>query len=165
MVTYELLVIIKLITSYELTILATKIIKIGQLGPEIWLFSPYGISAEFSPRSFSWLTHVFTPSIHSWTFLVIIISISTYELTIIATKIMKIGQLGPEIRLFYHFVSLWNSEPWVFHGYSMFHPKLTLMDVSGHHDINQHIWIDHIGHKNHQHWSIVTWIMATFISF
>ena len=88
-----------------MTILATKIIKIGQLGPEIWLFSPYGISAKFSPRSFSWLTHVFTPSIHSWTFLVIIISISTYELTIIATKIMKIGQLGPEIRLFFHFVS------------------------------------------------------------
>ena len=46
---------------------------------------------------FSWLTHVFTPSIHSWTFLVIIISISTYELTIIATKITKIGQLGPKI--------------------------------------------------------------------
>ena len=125
MVTYELLVIIKLITSEELTIVATKIIKIGQLGPEIWLFSPYGISAEFSPRSFSWLTHVFTPSIHSWTFLVIIISISTYELTIIATKIMKIGQLGPEIRLFSHFVSLQNSRPWVFHGYYIFSPQVS----------------------------------------
>ena len=106
MVTYELLVIIKLITSYELTILATKIIKIGQLGPEIWLFSPYGISAEFSPRSFSWLTHVFTPSIHSWTFLVIMISISTYELTISATKIINIGQLWPELWLLsYHLKS------------------------------------------------------------
>ena len=120
MVTLLLLVVIISISIHELTIFATKIIKIGQLGPEIWLFSPYGISAEFSPRSFSWLTHVFTPSIHSWTFLVIIISISTYELTIIATKIMKIGQLGPEIRLFSHFVLLQNSRLWVCHGYSIF---------------------------------------------
>ena len=106
MVTYELLVIIKLITSYELTIVATKIIKIGQVGPEIWLFSPHMVSAKFSPRSFLWLTHVFTPSIHSWTFLVIIISISTYELTILATKIIKIGQLWPEIWLLsYHLKS------------------------------------------------------------
>ena len=164
MVTYELLVIIKRIASEELTTAATKIIKIGPLEPEIWLFSPYGITTKFSPRVFSWLTHYFTPSIHSWTYLVIIISISTYELTIIATKIMKIGQLGPEIRLFFHFVSLQNSWPWIFLGYSMFHPKFTLIDVSGHHDINQHIWIDHISHKNHQYWSIVTWNMAAFIS-
>ena len=119
------LVIIKPISTYKMTILATKIIKIGQLGPEIWLFSPYGISTKFSPRSFSWLTHVFTPSVHSCTILVIIISISTYELTIIATKIMKIGQLGPEIWLFSHFISLQNSRLWVFHGYSIFSPQVS----------------------------------------
>ena len=100
MVTYELLVIIKLITSYELTILATKIIKIGQLGPEIWLFSPYGISAKFSPRGFSWFQRIFTLKNDTQTIVVIMISTSTHERMILATKIIKIGQSGLKLGLF-----------------------------------------------------------------
>ena len=43
---------------------------------------------------------MFSPSIKSWTFLVIIISKSTHELTKFAIKTIKVGQLGPEIWLF-----------------------------------------------------------------
>ena len=41
--TQAFLVIIRPISIYELTILAKKIIKIGPLGPEIWLFLSLGL--------------------------------------------------------------------------------------------------------------------------
>ena len=34
---------------------------------------------------------------------------------------------------------------------------------SSHHKTNQHVWIDHFSHKNHQNWSIETEIRAIFL--
>ena len=98
---WTFLVIIISISTYELTIIATKITKIDQLGPKIWHFShTAGVTSKFSPWDLSWLFHVFTPRVKSWTFLFIMISKSTHELTKFAIKTIKVGQLGPEIWLF-----------------------------------------------------------------
>ena len=96
------LVIIKPISTYKMTILATKITQIGPLWPEIWhfLYRKEWINSRLVVPK--WSNNGFTPIIQPITFLVIIKPISTYEITILDTKITQIGPLRHEI---WHFLS------------------------------------------------------------
>ena len=86
MLLQEVLVIIKPISTYDMTILATKITQIGQLRPKLWYFFTLPRVNNFSPSSFWWLFNVFTPNVQPSTFLVIIKPICIYEMTILAKK-------------------------------------------------------------------------------
>ena len=65
MVLQDILVITKPISTYDMTILATKITQIGQLRPKLWYFFILHRVDNFSPSSFWWLFNVFTPNVHS----------------------------------------------------------------------------------------------------
>ena len=86
MVLQEVLVIIKPINTYDMTILATKITQIGQLRPKLWYFFTLHKVNNFSPSSFWCLFNVFTPNVQPSTFLVIIKPIWIFEMTILAQK-------------------------------------------------------------------------------
>ena len=51
-------------------------------------------------QGFSWFQRIFTLKNDTQTILVILISTSTRERLILATKIIKIGQSGQKLRLF-----------------------------------------------------------------
>ena len=85
------------ISTYEMTILATKIIQIDQMTNELWPFSKRKEIKMFSPMGSCGFFTIFTLRIYSWTILVIMISIYTRESITLATKIIKIGQWRHEM--------------------------------------------------------------------
>ena len=97
------LVIIKSIWTKELSILAEKIIKIGQQRLKLWPFiTPKSVKLS-SPKVFMGFFTISTLIFYAWTILVIIISINTCERMILATKIIKIGLL--RLKLWYFCLS------------------------------------------------------------
>ena len=95
--------------------------------------------------------------------LVIIKSIWTKELSILAEKIIKIGQQRLKLWPFITPKSVKLSSLKVFMGFfHHFHPNILCLDHSSHHNINVPTWKHDIGHKNHQNWSTETEIMAIF---
>ena len=96
--------------------------------------------------------------------LVIIGPIETMKMTILAKKIIKIGQLGLKLCLFWYTLEMVAcSESWPI----IFPANPTHLDghveTSSHHRTNWHMRIDHISRKNHQDWSIVAEIMPILI--
>ena len=81
-----LLVIIKPISTCEMTILAKKNHKDWSSGAKNMAFFRSGLGIQFLPHGFSWLFSICTLKINYMTLLVIIRPISTCDLTILAIK-------------------------------------------------------------------------------
>ena len=91
-----LLVIIKPISTCEMTILAKKNHKDWLSGAKNMAFLISGLGIPFSPHGFSWLFNICTLNINFMTLLVIIKPISTCEMTILAQKNHKDWSSGAE---------------------------------------------------------------------
>ena len=98
---WTILVIIISMYPRENMILATKIIKIGQLRLKLWPFFKLKSVDIFSILGFHGYLTIFTLIIYAWIILVIIISIHLCESMILATKIIKIGQLRLKVWTFF----------------------------------------------------------------
>ena len=102
MVMLGVLVIITSIGTKELSILAEKIIKIGQQRLKLWPFiTPKSVKLS-SPKVFMGFFTISTLIFYAWTILVIIISMYPHENMILATKIIKIGQLRLKLWPFFN---------------------------------------------------------------
>ena len=99
--TQTILVILISTSTLERLILATKIIQIGQSGLKLEPFFQSRLPEILSPKNFSWFFIIFTIEIFTRSILVIIKRISMYELMILATKIIKIGQLRQKLEAFF----------------------------------------------------------------
>ena len=142
-----------------MTILATKIIKIGQLGPEIWLFSSYGITAKFLPGFFQGKP-MFYPQYP-------LMNVSGHHnikqhiwIDHNSHKNHQGWSTGAENMTFFPYGVTSKFSPrvfsWLFHVFT----KYQVLDVSSHHNIKKHTWIDQVCYKNYQGWSIGAWNMA-----
>ena len=90
------------------------------------------------------------------------VCIYTCKSMILATKIIKIGQLGPKSWPFFISRLLAKFSHWVFHSFCHFRPHRQCQNTSGHQGMHLHMRKHNFSHKNHQNWSIRVEIMANF---